>query len=180
MKCFVVIWMLLGAGMGVAGGQRPAPGSRHTSAINLLERGSGPSASITFLTAANGAPVQGLGTDEGMVNLGSVSNCSRPDEHGAQILPQKDSFVVSTRVGLRLDLSNATGAGTATVSAYLLRGDPLRTVWVDGVRLSTMPGIIARQVSYGAVTEHVLKIEVPRSMPAGQLMDLIGVIVTPN
>ena len=87
---------------------------------------------------------------------------------------------MSTRFGLRVDLSNGHDAGTVTVSAFLLSSDPLGTVWVDGVRLSTTPGIIGRQVSYGAITEHVLKIAVPISMPAAQLSDSIGVIVTPN
>jgi hypothetical protein len=35
-------------------------------------------------------------------------------------------------------------------------------------------------VPYGAVTEHVLKIAVPISIPAGEFLDLIGVIVAPN
>lgn len=81
---------------------------------------------------------------------------------------------------MRIGLANGHRAGTATVSAFLLSPNPLRAVWVDGVRLSMTPGIIGRQVSYGAITEHVLKIAVPISMPAGQLLDSIGVIVTPN
>jgi len=35
-------------------------------------------------------------------------------------------------------------------------------------------------VSYGVISEHVLKIEVPMSMPDGQMLDSIGVIYTPN
>jgi hypothetical protein len=88
--------------------------------------------------------------------------------------------VVATRVGLRVDLLNSSRAGTASVSACLLTPNPLRTVWVDGVQLSMTSEIIARRVPYGAITEHVLKIVIPASAPPGQMLDLIGVIVTPN
>jgi hypothetical protein len=97
-----------------------------------------------------------------------------------EIQRQKDSFVVSTTFGLRIGLSISHLAGTATVSAYLLNANPSQTVWVDGVRLSMTPGIIGRQVSYGVVTEHILKIEIPISIPAGRISDSIRVIYTPN
>jgi hypothetical protein len=136
--------------------------------------------SITFLTATDGAPVVDVGLGEGILNLGEVSNIARTDEPGVHIQMQKDSFVVSTKVRLRVDVTNSSRGRMATLSAYLLSPNPFGTVAVDGVDLSITPSIIARQVSYGATTEHVLKIVIPVSVPAGQLVDLIGVIVTPN
>jgi len=180
MKRIVFIWFLSGISICFANGQRSAPAGRRATAISPGARSKAGNTSITFLTVTNGAPVQSVGSGEGILNLGRLSNVARSDEHGAQIQPQKDSFVVSTKVGLRVDLSNSSREGTATVSAYLLSPDPLRTVSVDGVQLSMTPGIIARQVSYGAITEHVLKIVVSASMPPGQLVGLIGMIVTPN
>ena len=118
--------------------------------------------------------------DQGILNLGTLSNVAQEDHNGTQIHPQKDSFVVVTRLGMRVDLPDSGRAGTATVSAYLLSSDPLRTVSLDGIRLSMTPEIIARHVSYGAITEHVLKVMVPASMPPGLLMDLIGVNVASN
>lgn len=144
------------------------------------ERPQPPSPSITFLTVANGAAVRSVGLDQGALNLGLLSNATRQDVDGAQIQSQKDSFAVVTRFGLRIDLSNSSNRGTVTVSAYLLSSSPLQTVWVDGVQLSLTPGIIDARVAYGTITEHVLKIAVPASVPPGQLMDSIAVLVTPN
>lgn len=180
MKPIVFLLFLWGIGIGSAQAQRSKPVSRQAAPITLYARSEAKIASVTFLTVSNGAPVQSAGLDQGTLNLGIVSNATRADENGAQIQSQRDSFVVATRIGLRVDLLNSSRAGTATVSAYLLSPDPLRTVWVDGVQLSMTSEVIARRVPYGAVTEHVLKIVVPASMPPGQMLDLIGVIVTPN
>jgi hypothetical protein len=180
MKPIVFMGFLLGIGIGFAQAQRLKPVSTRAPTITLHERSERGIASITFLTVANDAPVQSAGLDHGILNLGVLSNSMRPNENGAQIQSQRDSFVVATRVGLRIDLSNSSNTGTVTVSAYLLSPDPLRTVWLDGVQLSMRPEIIARHVFYGAITEHVLKIVVPASMPPGQFVDLIGVLVTPN
>jgi hypothetical protein len=179
MKRIVFIWFLGGIGICFANGQRSAPANRGTTAISLRARSEAGNASITFLTVTNDAPVQSLGPGEGILNLGRLTNVARSGEHGVRIQPQNDSFVVSTRVGLRVDLSNSSGESTATLSAYLL-GSPLGTVSVDGVQLSTTPAVIARQISYGATTEHVLKIVILSSAPPGQFIDLIGVLATPN
>jgi hypothetical protein len=176
----VFLWFLSGLGIGLAQAQRPKPAiARAPPSTMVYARSEARVPLITFFTVANGAPVQSAGLDQGTLNLGILSNTTRTDEE-VQIQPQKGSFVVATRVGLRVDLANSGRGGTATVSAYLLSPDPQRTVWLDGVQLSLTPGIIARHMSYGATTEHVLKIVVPASVPPGQLLDLIGVIVTPN
>jgi hypothetical protein len=175
-----LLWFLLGIGTVLAQAQRAKSANRVAPAMTLQARSEATIASFVFLTVAGGAPVQNAGSDQGALNLGLVSNTPRADANGVQIESEKDSFVVAARVGLRVDLSNPSRAGTATVSAYLLSPDSSRTVSVDGVQLLPTPSIIARHVPYGAITEHVLKIVVPVSMPAGQLLDLIGVIITPN
>jgi hypothetical protein len=180
MKVIIVILCLLGISAYVAWGQRPPSHTVHATAIPYHAQPDRQTTSITFLTARNGSPVHSLGSDQGVLNLGSFSYFPRLDVNGAQIQRQKDSFIVSTRFGLLIHLSNGHRGGTATVSALLLSASPSEAVWVDSVRLSITPGIIGRQISYGAITEHVLKIAVPISMPAGQLLDAIGVIVTPN
>jgi len=81
---------------------------------------------------------------------------------------------------VRVDLSDSRPARTATLSAYLVSSDPGRTVWMDGVQLSALPAIIGRQVQYGATTQHAVRILVPAAMPAGEVLDLIGMIVTAN
>jgi hypothetical protein len=180
MKLIIFIWFLLGISVCVAWGQRPPSHSVRATAIASHAQPNRETTSITFLTAPSGSPVHSLGSDQGVLNLGNFSYFPRADVNGVNIQRQKDSFIVSSTFGLRIGLSIGHPAGTATLSAFLLSSNPLRTVWVDGVRLSMTPGIIGRQVSYGAITEHVLKIVVPTSMPAGQLLDSIGVIVTPN
>ena len=180
MNFMIFIWFLLGIGVSVAGAPPPSPHTLRATRIFSPAPPPAETPSITFLTAPNGSPVQSLGSDQGVLNLGSFSYSLRADSNGEEIQRQKDSFIVSTRFGLRISRSNGHGAGTAVISAFLLSHDPFQTVWVDGVRLSMTPGIIGRQVSYGAITEHELKIAVPLSMPAGQLLDSIGVTVTPN
>ena len=180
MKVVIFIWFLLGTSAGVAWGQRTPSHTVPATTISSHAQPDRETALITFLTAPNAPVVHSLGSDQGVLNLGSFSYFPGTDVNGAEIRRQKDSLIVITRFGLRIDLSNGHGAGTATVSAFLLNPRLLETVWVDGVRLSTMPGVIGRRVSYGAITEHGLRIAVPISMPAGQLLDSIGVIVTPD
>ena len=180
MKPMVYLWFLSGLGVGLAQAQRPKPAIARAPPTMVYARTEARVPLITFFTVTNGAPVQTSGLDQGTLSLGMLSNCARTGDKEVQIQPQKDSFVAATRVGLRVDLANSVRGGTATVSAYLLSPDPQRTVWLDGVQLSVTPGIIARHMSYGATTEHVLKIVVPASAPPGQLLDLVGVIVTPN
>ena len=179
MKVIIFIF-LLGISVRPAWGQQPPSHAVRATAIPSHAPPDREISSITFLTAPDGSPVHSLGSDQGVLDLGSFSYCPRADVNGAEIQRNKDSFSVSTRFGLRVGLSNSHHAGTATVSAFLLSPNLLRTVWVDGVRLSMTPAIIGRQVSYGSVTEHTLKITVPISMPAGQVLDSIGMIVTPN
>jgi hypothetical protein len=180
MRVIIFILFLLGARVCIARGQHSPPQAVHATAIPSHAQPDRETISITFLAAPNGSPVHSFGSDHGVLDLGSLSDSPRADVHGVEIQRHKDSFMVSTRFDLRIGTSNGHRAGTATVSAFLLTPNPLRSLWVDGIRLSMTPGIIGRQVAYGAITEHVVKIAVPISMPAGQLLDSIGVIATPN
>ena len=129
-----LLWFLLGIGTVLAQAQRAKSANRVAPAMRQA-RSEATIASITFLTVAGGAPVQNAGSDQGALNLGLVSNTPRVDANGVQIESEKDSFVVAARVGLRVDQSNPSRAGTATVSAYLLSPDPSRTVSVDDGQL---------------------------------------------
>lgn len=180
MKPVLLLWFLLAGGLGFVSAQRVKPPGTRARTVALYTRSEARVPSITFVTVANGATVHSAGSDEGTLNLGIVSNATRNNENGIRIQSQKDSFVVATRIGVRVDLSNSSHTGTATISAYLLSFDPWRTVWMDGVQLSTMPAIIARQVHYGATIQHAVRIKVPAAMPAGQVLDLIEMIVTAN
>jgi hypothetical protein len=180
LKFIISIMCLLRAGVCVAQGQRLPPPAARPIAIPSRTQPDRKSPSITFLSAPNGPPIHNLGLDRGVLDLGSIACCARIDINGAEIQSQKDSFILSTKFGLRIGLLKGRQRCTATVSAFLISPNPQSTVWVDGVRLSTAPGIIGRQVSCGVITEHLLKIAVPISMPAGQLLDSIGVVVTPN
>jgi hypothetical protein len=179
MRVIILNWFLLGIGAGVAWGQRPAAQPVRAIPIASHAQPNRATTSITFLPSPNGAPVRSLGPDHGVLDLGSISYFLQPGVRGMEIQRQKDSFIVSSSFDLRIDFSSGRRADTATVSAYLLIPNPLGTIWVDGVRLSMTPGIIGKQ-HYGAIREHILKIAVPISMPAAQLLDSIGVMVTPN
>jgi hypothetical protein len=180
MKVIIANWFLLGIGVCVAWGQRPPTRAAGAIAISSHAQAHPETSTITFLTAANGAPVHSLGPDQGVLSLGSISYFLPPDVNGVEIQRQTSSFVVSSRFDLRVDFSHGHRIDTATVSACLLSPAAAGTVWLDDIQLSITPEIIGRQVPYGAITEHVLKIVVPTSMPPGQLLDSISVIVTPN
>ena len=187
MKRVVFVLLLLAMDVDLVQSQRSKPARAHQPAATLRQqpvsmRVPTPPmiASITFLRLADGAPLQPHGIGQGILSLGTVSNTPHPNQAGAQIQPQDGSFVVSTRLGLRIDLSDSSRAGSATVSAYLLSLDPLRSIWLDGVRLTVMPGVVSGHLAYGTVTEHILKIVVSDSAPPGELVDLIGLLVTPN
>src|SRR5580704_4365589 len=140
MNRIVFIWLLvLGVGFCLAKGQRSPPANRSNTAIGLRGHLEMVNTSITFLTATDGAPVVDVGLGEGILNLGEVSNIARTDEPGVHIQMQKDSFVVSTKVRLRVDVTNSSRGRMATLSAYLLSPNPFGTVAVDGVDLSITP-----------------------------------------
>lgn len=190
MRVIIANWFLLGISVCVAWGQRPPAPTVGAIAISSHAQPHRETSVITFLTSEDGAPVHSLGPNEGVLSLGSISYFLQPEVKGVEIQRQKDSFIVSSRFDLRVDFSHAHREDTATdrghrrdtamVSACLLSPTAAGTVWLDDVPLSMTPRIIGRQVSYGTITEHVVKIAVPISMPAGQLLDSIGVIVTPN
>jgi hypothetical protein len=180
MQVIIANWFLFGISVCVAWGQRTPAHAPGALAISSRAQPHPETSSITFLTSPNGAPVHSLGPDQGVLSLGGISYFPQPVVNGVAIQRQKGSFIVSSRFDLRVDFSHGHRRDTATVSAYVLSATAAGTVSLDDIQLSMTPVIIGRQVSYGAITEHVLKIVVPISMPAGQLLDSIGVIVTPN
>jgi hypothetical protein len=179
MKVVFLVWLQLGICAWVGWGQRSSPQSTCAVTISARSPSDRQTSSITFLTVPNAFAVHSLGSEQGVLNLGSISYFGRADEIGPDIHQQKDSFSVSTKFGLCL-ASSAHRPGTTTVRAFLQSSAPINQLWVDGVRLSTTPAVIGRQIPYDAITEHVLKVVIPVSMPAGHLLDSIGMTVTPN
>lgn len=179
MKPMIALCFLVGIGASIAWGQRPPSRTVTTAVISRQPALETANASITFLTAANGAPAQNLGAGQGLLNLGSISYSSRGTGTEA-VQAQKGNFSVSTRFGVRIGEVGRRHAGTVNVSAALVNPNTLRSVRVDGVRLTIVPQIIGRRISYGTVSEHVLQVTIPTSDPAGPLSDVIFVVATPN
>ena len=179
MKSILFLCLLSGTLAQLADGQSPRAVRARKAEIAVRVRSVPVIASITFLKIADGAAIELTGVNNAVLTLGSLSNTAQANHNGTQIWSQEASFAVSTRLGLRLDLSEPSRRGTAR-GAYLMNTDLLRKVWLDGIPLSIIPNVISSHISYGTVTEHVLKIVVPASAPPGPLTDLIGVIVTPN
>ena len=180
MKPITALFFLLGICATIAWGQRPPPRTVATAVIPSQPSADLQNTSVTFLTAANGAPTQNLGAGQGLLDLGNISYFSKGSGSGTEVQSQKNAFTVSTRFAVRIGEINRHRAGTVNVSAVLVNPNVLRTVRLDGIRLSAAPQIIARRVSYGTVTEHLLQITIPTSDPAGPLSDAVSVIVTPN
>jgi hypothetical protein len=179
MKVIFLVWLHLGICACAGWGQRPSSHFTCAGAIYARSASDRQTSAITFLTMPSSSAVYSLGSERGVLDLGTVSYFGRANGTGSDIHQQKDSFSVSTKFGLCI-ASSSHHSGTVTVSAFLHSSNPIKMLWVDGVQLSTTPAVIARQIPYDAITEHALKIVIPVSVPAGHLLDSIGVTVTPN
>ena len=70
----------------------------------------------------------------------------------------------------------------ASVLASLATPDVGHVLWLDGIRLGTVPQIIHGQLRIGPVSSHLLEIEVPTSLTEqnAQLHNAIIFQVIPN
>jgi hypothetical protein len=76
-------------------------------------------------------------------------------------------------------ISGITG-GTATLRAFLEYSDGRAVVRVNGITLGAAPTVIDAHAPIGDAIVHHIEIEVPASMPAGEVASAIRWEVTTN
>lgn len=171
--------LLLAWGVTDASGQRrPAvklspPVVKQSPSINS-------SIAISLVALGNGPSVPGGATGQGTMQLGKVSSGGGARIPGVVVGRRPHSMVVRTVFGVRLDYGVSTGS--AKLSAFLLQPDSRYQIFVDGVKLGASAQLIQAGVRYGAVTQHRLEIEVPKSLPENEarIADNIGFLAVPE
>ena len=175
---FVAV-LLLAWGVTTASGQRRPKVKLSPPAVKQSHSDSG-SISISLVPVSNGPSVPGGTTGQGTMQLGRVSSGGGARIPGVVIDRRPHSMVVRTLFGVRLD--NGVSAGSAKLSAFLLRPDSRYQVFVDGVKLGASAQVIQGGIRYGAVKQHQLEIEVPKSLPENEarIANNIGFLAVPE
>jgi hypothetical protein len=137
--------------------------------------------SVSFVSAPDGAALNGGTSGERSLNLGPVSHSGGAQAANVQVQKLPGRFVVSTRFGLSIQAGSQT-ATTAAVLAALTVPDPAYTFRLDGVTLQTVPQLLQGQARTGTTVMHRLEIEVPTTLTEknSQLHNAIIFQVIPN
>src|SRR5216683_5398555 len=120
---------------------------------------------VQAVALPTGANVQAAGSGLGSLNLGHVSWAHQSQTFGTNHKKDKNSFTLTTKVGLRLDCSAADAGRMATLSALLQQSDSRYSILLDGVRLSQSPAVVSPAVSCGSTGEHSFQVDVPVTAP---------------
>jgi hypothetical protein len=129
--------------------RRPAPRSPE----------GGAPATVEIVQLAGGAVIQ-PGAGAYLAELGTVSANAPPTAAGIRIERRPGGYAVVTEIGLRVEgaLVSRFVALQASLDAGL---PPGVTVRLDGITLSQIPRTIGSRVPAGAVTRHLLELDIP-------------------
>ena len=173
-------WLLAvcAALLSAAAAQNAQPGEP-TVRSAIRDKASDAALWVNFVPVAKGARVRSI-SGQGALELGPLSYLNGASEEGVSIRRHARTFTVSTRFGLLV--GDPSMHGTAKLVAVLTQIDPAIRVAVDGVNLTSSPGVIQMAISYGVVTEHRLEIEIPTTMSgaAAQVANSIAFQVFAN
>jgi hypothetical protein len=178
---FVLPLLLFGSSLITDGwAQRKSTAKRTSTAIAMKSEKQG-ALSVSFLSAPDGAPLNGGTSAQRSLNLGTVSLAGGAKTANVQVQQLPGRFVVSTRFGLSIE-SGQQHAASATVLAALAVPDPAYTFRLDGITLETVPQLLQGQARIGTAHMHRLEIEVPTSLTEknSQLHNAIIFQVIPN
>ncbi len=118
---------------------------------------------VNFVPLAGGVTVRSLTGQVGTLDLGQISYMAGASTAGVKVIRKKNSFVVSTLIGLRVGPESPSA--TARLMGTVTEVSAVNRISVDGVRLTVSPQIIQMAVPLGPVTSHRLEIEVPIDEP---------------
>jgi hypothetical protein len=133
---------------------------------------------VEVVSTASGAIVDGAATGFGALNLGNISWARTNAPLGASHTKDRDSFSITTTIGLRLNCPAIVARRYASIAAILQQPDSRYVVFFDQIPLSAGPTEILPLASCGSVTQHTLQLKVPTSARAGPISANIGFQVT--
>ena len=132
--------------------------------------------SLSIVTASSGVLVRNLGPNASSVDFGLISYPAGSEAPGANSRENRDSMVISTRFGLRVNCL-ASALSRADISVFLMESSQFR-VSIDGVAVSSEPQLLLVAQGCGSITVHKLEIEVPVYASEGSLLENIGFLLT--
>ncbi|HEU4416312.1 MAG TPA: hypothetical protein VFT65_16105 [Candidatus Angelobacter sp.] len=179
---FVLPLLLLGSSLITDGWtQRKTPAKRASSTALSMQSQSQGAISVSFVSAPDGAALNGGASGQRSLNLGTVSRASGAQSANVQVQQFSGHFLVSTRFGLNVQ-DGSQHATSATILAALAVPDANYTFRLDGVTLETQPQLVQGQARVGSTFMHRLEIDVPASLTEknSQLHNAIIFQIIPN
>ncbi len=160
--------------------QTASPAEKSGPRVAVRAKEPAPAIWVNFVPIPSGAPVRSVAGGQGTLDLGRISYMGGASVEGVTIIRKKNSFVVSTVFGLRMDSEPNTG--TAKLIGLVTAVNATNRISIDGVRLTALPQVIQMAMPCGAVTSHRLEIEVPVDAPemAAQVAQSIAFQVVAN
>ena len=142
--------------------QHPHAVKRTPPAVMTMRSEASGTLTVSISSAPDGAPLSGTSTQR-TLNFGEVSYAMASAAHNVNVVRRASGFAVATRFGLAIQDPSAHVAN-ATVLAALAVPEVHFSFRLDGVALSTTPQIIQGNAKVGAISQHLLEIEVPNSV----------------
>jgi hypothetical protein len=148
--------------------------------VNLQVKREG-AITVAFANTPDGAALTSGTSGLRGLDLGTMSYGMNPRTPNIQVRHLRDRFIVITKFGLSIQDPTLHFA-SASVLASLAVPDFGHVLWLDGVRLGTVPQVIQGQLRIGPTSSHRLEIEVPTSLTEknAQLHNAIIFQVIPN
>jgi hypothetical protein len=173
---------VLGSSLTTTGWAQQKRSTKHASAavVNLQVKREG-AITVAFTNTPDGAALTAGTSGQRGLELGTLSYGSIPRTPNVQVRHLRDRFIVVTKIGLSIQDPTLHFA-SASVLASLAAPDIGHVLWLDGVRLNTVPQVIQSQLRVGPISSHRLEIEVPTSLTEknAQLHNAIIFQVIPN
>jgi hypothetical protein len=173
---------VLGSSLTTNGWAQQKRSTKHTSAavVNLQVKREG-AITVAFANTPDGAALTSGTSGLRGLDLGTMSYGMNPRTPNIQVRHLRDRFIVITKFGLSIQDPTLHFA-SASVLASLAVPDFGHVLWLDGVRLGTVPQVIQGQLRIGPTSSHRLEIEVPTSLTEknAQLHNAIIFQVIPN
>ncbi|HEV3041632.1 MAG TPA: hypothetical protein VHA33_27960 [Candidatus Angelobacter sp.] len=174
--------LVLGSSLTMNGWAQQKRSTKRTSApvVSLQVKREG-TLIVAFTNTPDGANLTSGAAGQRGLELGTISYGMNPRTPNVQVRHLRDRFIVVTRFGLSIQ-DPTLHSSSASVLAALASPDVGHLLWLDGVRLGTVPKIIHSQLRVGPVSSHLLEIEVPTSLTEqnAQLHNAIIFQVIPN
>jgi hypothetical protein len=129
---------------------------------------------ISLLPSSTGTMMRSYGGGSASIDLGRVSYFEGARVPGSTSRKSRNSFVISTRFGLKIDCADGTRLSPVDVTVFLLDSDLPNVITVDGMQITSLLQPLTTSFLCGSTTEHRLDVEVPTSAPDGAIGSTVG------